>query len=628
MDKGIVTISEIIHNAQSYDSEINEDQIRKAFDFAMMLGEQRIMLSFIKPHKEHLLDIAKTVTDLKLDSETICAAILHEAVIADVSVEKLEELFGKIITTIVKEYSDTYLVLESNKSHLPDDKLATIMLAISKDVRSVFVSIFIALDTLRFIDYYPKNKRKEIAKSIQAIYLPICHKLGLIDIEWEIQDRCFKILEPDAYAEIKSKVSEKREARELKIEEAVADVESLIGKRGNYNLVVYGRAKSFHSTYLKMMNTGKTLTEVNDFLGLRILCKDESECYNILGVIHSNYIYLPEYFDDYISRPKKNHYQSIHTTVIWKNQPLEIQIRTEKMHNEAEGGIAAHWKYKKYSKNLHFDKKLSWARQLVERQRKIKNLASVFQSIEMQLGKCEIFVLTPKKEVIVLPEKSTPIDFAFTIHTNLGSKCKQARVNGRLVPLDYQLSNGDTVVIDTSNKTQTNRGWLGFVKSEKAKKKIRSALSMILKPKKHKIDTHINDDKIVIAECCNPLPGDDCIVYKTTKRKLMIHRKDCDNVEKISKEKICKTEKGFKNILPLKYTTNMKVKATDRAGLLTDLLNVFDDAKLEVINTEAKSKPDGTITCIFKINVKNTEQAEGILTKLKCVDFVHNVERN
>lgn len=375
-----------------------------------------------------------------------------------------------------------------------------------------------------------------------------------------------------------------------------------------------------------MTEGGKMFNELNDLLGLRILCKDEESCYKILGAIHSNYIYLPEYFDDYISRPKKNHYKSIHTTVLWNDEPLEIQIRTEKMHNEAEGGIAAHWKYKKYSKNLHFDKKLSWARQLVERQRKTKNLASVFHSIEMQLGKREIFVLTPKKEVIVLPENSTPIDFAFAIHTNLGSKCKQARVNGKLIPLDYHLSNGDVVVIDTSKRTQTKRGWLGFVKSEKAKRKIRNALSIILKPKKRKTETHINDDKIIIAECCNPLPGDDCIIYKTTKRKLMVHKADCDNIKKISKEKIRKISSNLKK--SSKYSASINVVATDRAGLLTDLLDVFDDAKLEVIRTEAKSKTDGTITCAFKINVKNTEQAEKIIAKISCIDFVHSAERN
>lgn len=624
MDYKKTTFQGLLGLMESYNPEADTDLVKKAFKVGMNPPLKRDGEKFCKPQLEHFLDTAKILVDLRLDDETIAASLLHETLMLGVPYEKLESEFGKSTAIIVKEYTQLSEIIEKNRNAIPDDKLSTVMLAIARDIRSVFIRLALLLDSLRMVECYSEKKRLEIAKAAISIYMPVCHKLGLTQIEWEMQDRCFKIINPQAYEKIKKYINKKRSQRETEVQETIEELSSLLKKEYD-EISILGRVKNFYGVYNKMMRTGKKISEINDLMGIRVLCRDEECCYKVLGAIHSNYTYLPEYFDDYISRSKKNLYKSIHTTVLWKGKPLEIQIRTEKMHQDAEGGIASHWRYKKYMEDKRFDRKLSWARQLVE-WNKTKDLSKILKSIEMQSGEREIFVLTPKKAIIALPEDSTPVDFAFAVHSEIGYKCEKAKVNGKIVPLDFKLNNGDIVEIEESKAPQVKRAWLSFVKLEKAKKKIRQKLQIKLqKTKKATKEIKLPKGEIRLAKCCSPLPEDEVVAYRTTKRKIIVHRKDCKNTEKLPKNKIVKMPWGNKS--GTVYGAEIKIKANDRNGLLGDLLNVLYGENIDILKTEAKSHASGLISCNFKINIDDYAKLKKIMEALANVESVHDVER-
>jgi len=304
---------------------------------------------------------------------------------------------------------------------------------------------------------------------------------------------------------------------------------------------------------------------------------------------------------------------------------LEVQIRAWEMHYEDESGGAAHWQYKQYEKDKYFDKKLAWAKQLVEWHRKTKG--GLAPGLKMQLGQDNIFVFTPKKQAIVLPEHSTPVDFAFAVHSDLGMKCERAKVNGKIVPLHYELQNTDTVEIMISKKVQVKRHWLNFVKSPKAQAKIRQCLGIKIMggvKKKPAMLTTTADETVRIAKCCNPLPGDEIIGFRTTKRKTTIHRKECENIKGASGSKLLQVEW---DLAKKDYKVDIKVQAKDYAGLLPAILGAFESAKIAINSTNAKVSPNNIATCVFNVKINNIGQLENIIKKIGQLPAVLRVER-
>ncbi len=582
-----------------------------------------------KSTAQHELNTAFILAELKLDIQSIIAGMLHEALYEkDIKEDEIRKTAGEEILEIVKESAILKEIKKQNADRMKPSELSKIILGVSKDIRSLFVEIASQLDKIRFEVKKKRPERKKLARLILEIYAPVSHKLGLYKIEWELNDLAFKILNPKNYYEIKRKVKEKRITREKKVERIVKEIKKIL-KKEKINAQVYGRAKSFYGIYKKMLR-GKKFEEILDLLGIRVLCNSITDCYRILGLIYANYEPFGK-FEDYIANPKPNNYRSIHAVFFWKKQPVEVQIRTFEMHRNAEEGLAAHWKYKELEKNAHFDKQLSWAKQLVEWQRTLKGKRNLMKSLKAELEQKNIFVLTPKKEVIVLPENATPVDFAFAIHSDVGEKCSKAIVDGRLVPLNFKLKNANTVSIITSNKRTAKRQWLNFVKTGKARDKIKKLFgikSTQEKKKKRKTDGRIistDSKKAVIAKCCNPIAGDEIVGFKTTKRKISIHRKNCPFLKKLDNKRKVKVEWAKEKAK--KYSTKIRIKSIERAGLLMDLLKELEKSKIAVNRTEAKSTSKNITECVFELNVKDLNKLEALLKRMRRIPSVFEAER-
>ncbi|MDO8427745.1 MAG: HD domain-containing protein [Candidatus Diapherotrites archaeon] len=620
--------------------EVNANQIKeKAEEYILKSEIKKIdtaiqILEKYTPNAEkqiqHALNTGYILTELKLDSESIASALLHDlldnTVDLDKKIEEIKNKIGTEVADIVQQVAKIDQIERKNRGKISNKLLTQVVLGTAKDIRTIFIQLAAMLDHLRNYTNLEKSKLPEICKRVQEIHVPIAHKLGAYDIEWELEDLTFKISNPEIYRQIKNELKEKRSFREKLLSEFKEELEKTL-KTAHIPATTVCRPKSFSGIYRKMKNQNKKVNELHDLLGSRIICHSVEDCYKILGLLYTKFkSYANEkYFDDYIANPKPNQYKSIHTVIEYKSKPIEVQIRTWDMHRTAEEGLAAHWQYKKFEKEPLFDKQLTWAKQLVEfqRQQKLENLIA---PINIGFGKSEIFVLTPNSEIIILPEKSTPVDFAYAIHTDLGDFCEKALVNNKIVTLDHLLENGDIVKIMKSKKAQFKRQWLLFVQSKKARDKIRQKLGLILPAKEKKTQRKItkttSDKNIQFGKCCNPLQGEEIIGIKTTKRKIIIHRIGCKNIQKLPLTKIL--EVGWSA-----STKNMQVKikitAEDRTSILLDLLNALNKVKVKA--TEAQSKTRNTIICTFTIEISNPEILESIAQQLTQVNGVKKVER-
>jgi GTP pyrophosphokinase len=578
-----------------------------------------------KKKLEHSLRAAAILSEFGFDEETVAATLLHDVTLFDCApIERIESAIGKDVALILSEHSKMQQIEQKNFAKIDNGLLSQIILATAHDIRAIFVKIATRLDVLQNPAEFSKEQLNEYATVALNIYPPICHKLGLYDLKGLVEDAAFKALHPKEHQRIKQLVAKKREQRESELAEAIAEFNALMQKEKK-DVTIEGRAKYFYAIYKKIVEQNRKFSDIFDLLGVRIICNSIKECYEVLGAVHSNYKLVPNKFSDYIANPKKNGYRSIHTVVQWNKMPLEVQIRTMEMHYEDESGVAAHWQYKQYEKDKYFDKKLAWARQLVEWHRKTKG--SLAPGLKMQLGQNKIFVFTPKKQVIVLPEHSTPVDFAFAVHSDLGMKCERAKVNGKIVPLHYELQNTDVVEIMPSKKVQVKRHWLNFVKSAKAQVKIRQCLGIKIKgrvKKKPAMLTTTADETVRIAKCCNPLPGDEIIGFRTTKRKTTIHRKECENIKGASGGKLLQVEW---DLAKKDYNVDITVQAKDYAGLLPAILGAFESAKIAINSTNAKASPNNIATCVFNVKINNIAQLENIIKKIGQLPAVLRVER-
>ncbi len=614
------TIETIIKTLKKHNPDADISIVKKAYSFASKKHGHELFNK--RPFIAHSLSTAQIIADLDLGEENIAIALLHN-IFDNNKAEESEILgeFGQGILTVLKEYKKLKEIESANFGKISDADLTNVLLSSVSDARTLFVKIAARMDSLKTIGDFSKKEQLEKASSAFNIFVPICHKLGIYSLKHELEDLAFKKLQPEEYNKIKLLVREKKDEREKILNEFIEEISEKLEKSG-IHASVYGRVKNFYGIFKKMKNSGRKFSELNDLTGIRVICNSVKECYEILGMVHSNYESMSQYFDDYVSSPKPNGYKSIHTTVKWKNKIIEIQIRSWEMHRTAEDGLAAHWQYKQYEKSKYFDKDLSVAKQIVEWQRTSKESKNLTKFLKMGFGGRKVFVFTPKREVIVLPEKSTPVDFAFAVHSDVGKHCAKAKADGKIVPLDYELQNGETVEIITSKKPQVKRQWLYFAQSEKAKSKIKRALGIKEKfrPKK-KSEIAVEESQTRIAQCCNPVPGDDIVGVKTTKRKIIIHRKNCKNVGKCPKTMdILWNQKESRDV-------KIKVNALDDPGLLAMILTKIAKNGAEITNTNTSISSKNTTSLIFTIKIKNLIQLEKIIEEIETIPIVSSVER-
>ncbi len=461
-------------SGKSYDIEL----IKKAYDYAAALHEGQFRVSG-EPYISHPISVAEIVAGLGLDTASICAALLHDTV-EDCSdqtdLKEIEKRFGKEIAMLVDGLTKLVQLNIEDKEEAHMENIRKMLLAMSKDVRVIFIKLCDRLHNMRTLEVKPDPKRRKTALETMNVYAPLAHRLGMQKIKQELEKLCISYLDPIGYAEIQSYIEEKYGESVGFIENIRTAVEQKMRENG-IHFTLEGRIKSVYSIYRKMFNQNKSFDEIYDFYALRIIVDTELECYTALGLIHEMFKSVPGRFKDYISTPKPNMYRSLHTTVIGRDGiPFGVQIRTWDMHHVAEYGIAAHWKYKSGEKSKEdMDKKLEWISRLVETEDETKDPDEFLNALKTDIFHDEIFVFTPKGDVINLPQGATVIDFAYSIHSGVGNSMVGAKINGMIVPIDRAPDTGDIVEIITSSVSKgPSRDWLSIVKTSEARTKIRS----------------------------------------------------------------------------------------------------------------------------------------------------------
>jgi guanosine-3',5'-bis(diphosphate) 3'-pyrophosphohydrolase len=481
----MIRLADILGKVETYHPAGDMDLIKKAYVYAAHAHEGQTRKSG-DPYVVHPLSVASIITDLRLDVPSVCAGLLHDCVEdTSATVEELAQLFGSEVAFLVDGVTKLGKIAWTTREERQAENFRKMLLAMARDIRVILVKLCDRLDNMRTLDHMPAEKQERIARETMDIYAPLANRLGIMWIKCELEDLAFRYLEPVEYENLRSQMTRTERERQR----TIADVEKLVQREmieGGVPCVVKGRAKHLWSVYQKMKKTGRELEQIYDAIGFRVIVDGTRQCYEALGVAHSKWTPIPGRFKDYIALPKPNMYQSLHTSVIGPNgQRMEIQIRTADMHKVAEEGIAAHWKYKegKPAAVAPDDKKFAWLRQLMEWQQDLKDPTEFIETVKIDLFTDEVYVFTPRGDVKALPKGSCPIDFAYAVHTAVGDKCSGARVNGVMVPLRYQLRNGDTIEIITSPNQKPNKDWLKFVVTSRAKAKIRHLLRTELREK-------------------------------------------------------------------------------------------------------------------------------------------------
>lgn len=478
VDKLLENINKNCHN-------VDIELVKKAYNFAKEAHKDQKRESG-EPYIIHPIAVAEILAELGMDTNTIVAGLLHDVIEdTDCSFEDASRMFNPEVATLVDGVTKLTKLGEmeyKTKEEQQADNVRKMLLAMAKDIRVIIIKLADRLHNMRTLKFMPANKQKNKAKETLDIYAPLAHRLGMSKIKWELEDLCFRYLHEKEYYELVKDIAEKRVERESYIQDIVNDLYKKLEGAG-IDSDIDGRPKHFYSIYKKMVNKNKSIEEIFDLTAIRVLVNSVKDCYGVLGIVHTIYRPIPGRFKDYIAMPKPNMYQSLHTTVIGpQGKTFEIQIRTFEMHKTAEYGIAAHWKYKEgdtaggteVDKQKEFEKKLAWLRDMLEWQKETSDAEEFMEGFKIDLFSDEVFVFTPKGVVINLCSKATPIDFAYRIHTDVGNKCVGAKVNGKIVPLDYTLKTGEIVEILTSpNAKGPNMDWLNIAKSNQSKSKIK-----------------------------------------------------------------------------------------------------------------------------------------------------------
>ena len=727
--KGTVTIENILDGVRQTQPEADLELIQRAYELAEAAhaGQKR---ASGEAYIIHPLHVAAILVDMHLDEATISAALLHD-VVEDTTytIEEMQEHFGEEVAMLIDGVTKLGRIEYKSKEEQQLENYRKLFLAMAKDIRVILIKLADRLHNMRTLKYMREDKQKRIATETIEIYAPLANRLGISSIKCELEDLCLRYLEPEIYYDLVESVKQKRQERQSFINDAMKQLGERLENAG-MKAEIRGRAKHFYSIYKKMKRDNKDISEIYDLSAVRVLVDSVRDCYGVLGVIHEMWKPMPGRFKDYIAMPKSNGYQSLHTTVMTRGYPLEIQIRTFAMHEVSEYGFAAHWKYKEAGKSVgakgDYDKKLSWLRQVVNLQQELSDPQEYVEALKVDVFSDEVFVFTPRGDVIDLPKGSIPLDFAYRIHTEVGNHCVGAKVNGRLVPLEYKLKNGDIVSIITN---KANNGpspdWLNIVASSETRNKIRSwfkkarreeniARGMELIEKEAKrlgyepkellrdgrlgevaqklkmtneddllaalgyggitshgimsklIELHKQDLKqtaspdiskllselkpsqgtvkksshgilvegeggllVRLARCCNPIPGDPIVGYITRGRGVSVHRADCPNVlsdvDNLSRVIEVDWDIGLDKV----YTVQIAIICNDQSGVLTKLLAVPSEMKINISAINAKpNRSNKTSTVIMGLDVKSAQQVGQLMTKMRRLKDVFSVTRS
>lgn len=715
----IDTVSGYMHDKDKLDA------IQEAFELAHKAHAEQIRATG-EPYTIHPLSVAYILAELEMDVQGIIAALLHDVVEdTEYTLEDIRMMFGDDVAFLVDGVTKLSQFHYKDKEDQQLENFRKMFLAMAKDIRVVVIKLADRLHNMRTLGVFRREKQQRIARETLEIYAPLAHRLGIYNIKWELEDLCFHYLYPEEYYDLVRQMKQKRKAREEIVNDTMRVLHEHIEEAG-IKATITGRPKHFYSIYKKMKRDNKDLSQIYDLYAVRVIVDTIPQCYAVLGIAHSLWKPLPNRFKDYIAVPKPNMYQSLHTTVIGtKGQPVEIQIRTWEMHHISEYGVAAHWRYKEgqHANTKDFDAKISWLRRILEWQ-DTSNPKEFMNALKLDVFSDEVFVFTPKGDVINLPKGSIPVDFAYRIHTEVGNHCVGAKVNNKIVPIDTKLKNGDIVSIITSKTGKPSYDWINMVGATESKAKIRnwfkkenregniaraqeqlpaeaarqgyswkeligkgrldqvarsfnagtaddllasvgyggvSVKAVLLKLielykkdnnvqkpieqlktakalenlKMHSIKKHSQSGILVkgesglvvhLAKCCNPVPGDSIVGYVTRGRGVSVHRADCPNAVNFNDmDRLVDVE--WEEDANEVFLVTIEVVSYDRTGLMADILAVLAGMKLSVAAANVKVQSNGMAVMNLGIQIKDLQQLEFVMTKLRRIKGVHSVRR-
>lgn len=506
-------LEELISKIKANGNNVDIDLVKKAYDLAFEAHKEQKRESG-EPYITHPISVAMILADMGMDTNTIVAGLLHDVIEdTDYTYEDISNIFNVEVANLVDGVTKLGKIKYKSKEEQQADNVRKMLLAMAKDIRVIIIKLADRLHNMRTLKYMKPEKQKKKAQETLDIFAPLAHRLGISKIKWELEDLCLRYIHPEEYYDLVNMIAEKRVEREKFISRIIEELKENLDK-ANIDSDIEGRPKHFYSIYRKMVNKHKSIEQIFDLTAIRILVNTVKDCYAVLGIVHTIYKPIPGRFKDYIAMPKPNMYQSLHTTVIGsEGKTFEIQIRTFEMHRTAEYGIAAHWKYKSGvtgtdSKDMTFENKLTWLRDILEWQKEAVDATEFMEGFKLDLFSDEIFVFTPKGVVINLPAGATPIDFAYKIHTDIGNKCVGAKVNGKIVTLDYKLKTGEIVEILTSSSSRgPNIDWLNIANSNQARTKIKQWLRKArreenLERGKEMLDKECKKQSLVFSDLC------------------------------------------------------------------------------------------------------------------------------
>src|SRR5471030_605743 len=468
-----MTLADLIAKVQQYDPTLDGAWLTSVYDLADTAHDGQNQASGER-YIDHPLHVADILADLEMDRATIAAALLHD-VVEDtiVTSEEVGETFGPEIAGLVDGVTKLTRIPYQSKEDAQVENLRKMFLAMAKDIRVIIIKLADRLHNMRTLASLPPAEQQTIAQETIEIYAPIAHRLGIWRMKWDLEDLALRYLDPASYHDIAERVAKKRGEREAAVQAVLDEL------KGQFEAIslhadISGRPKHFYSIHKKMQK-GRDFSTIYDLTAVRIIVDSVKDCYGALGIVHSIWKPLPGRFKDYIAMPKPNMYQSLHTTVVGPGgDPLEVQIRTLEMHRTSEYGIAAHWRYKEGAKGDSFEQKLTWLRSLLEWQNDMSDSRMFMENLKIDLFDNQVFVFSPKGDVFSMPSAATPLDFAYQVHTNVGNHCIGAKINGKIVPLDYQLKNGESAeILLNKSSGRPSLDWLSIVKTSSAKHKIK-----------------------------------------------------------------------------------------------------------------------------------------------------------
>ena len=724
----MITIADLSQKILAMDRQYDLSKILSAYQLAEKAHANQKRSSG-QPYIIHPLAVADILLDLGMDTDTICVGLLHDVVEdTEYTLDDIRKLFGQDVAMLVDGVTKLNKVPNFNKEEQQATNLRKILLAMSHDIRVMIIKLADRVHNMRTLQYLPPQKQRIIALETMNVYAPIAHRLGIRAIKEELEDRAFHYLDPYAYSEIEHIMEIKKEEREQFIDSIKEKIRKRLSQEHfQKEPEISGRVKSIYGIYKKVYMHHKSMDEIYDKYAVRVIVSTVPECYLVMGIVHDLFRPIPSRFKDYISTPKANMYQSLHTTVLGQEGiPFEIQIRTWEMHKNAEYGIAAHWKYKEGIQGKdRMEERLAWVRKIIEAQQTADDVEEIVRAIKNDLAPEDIVVMTPRGDSISLPVDSTVIDFAYRIHTDIGHKTIGAKVDGKQVPLEYKLQTGQICEIITSKDPNKgpNRAWLNLAKTNEAKSKIRSwfkkecreeniatgkasleqefkrchirvpeeemeaflsdtfrrhncnnlddfyasigyggiLLAKIMPRLKDLYEKQYgtaqeepqempivapaqnNDSNCIIldriddcvyklAQCCNPIPGDEIIGFVTRGHGISVHTKNCINYQSALKRN---DPEELNRWMPVQWTgstssmisTGIEVIALDRVGLVFDITKILSDLHVLIVHSASRNLKNGNAIFEASVQVAGVDQLKNLMDKIRKVKGVISVDR-